>query len=165
MMTDAEVLAALSDFDAFWLTIKGEAESEPIQGQVGVACVIRNRVLADLGHDALPDWWGEGYKGVCFARRQFTCWDPDYGGKDYQRMIALARIIADDYAMRSTLAPFAIDRQIRVVAEHVMNGDFLDNTRGATQYLTRTLFETKPPVWARNAPHALQLGSQVFLPA
>jgi hypothetical protein len=60
------VLDRLTDVQILALTLFGEARSEPIEGIVGVGCVIRNRVTAGL------DWWGEGYRGVCLAPYEFS---------------------------------------------------------------------------------------------
>ena len=63
------------DVDVLARTIWGEARGEGFAGQVAVGWAIRNRVEADLGNDGKPDWWGEGYVGVCKAPWQFSCWN------------------------------------------------------------------------------------------
>jgi N-acetylmuramoyl-L-alanine amidase len=64
-----------ADIDIVARTIYGEARGEGYRGMVAVAWVIRNRVEADLGHDGKPDWWGEGYAGVCLKPWQFSAWN------------------------------------------------------------------------------------------
>lgn len=63
--TDAVILAK---------TMFGEARGELPGGIAAVGCVIRNRVMIDLHDDSKADWWGEGYRGVCLAPWQFSCW-------------------------------------------------------------------------------------------
>jgi len=56
-------------------TLYGECRGEPIEGQIAVAWVIRNRAEH-------PRWWGKGVAGVCLHPYQFSCWnrsDPQYG--------------------------------------------------------------------------------------
>lgn len=62
-------------------TMFGEARGELPGGIAAVGCVVRNRVLMDLHGDDKPDWWGEGYRGVCLKPWQFSCWlvtDPNF---------------------------------------------------------------------------------------
>ncbi len=154
-MTDEDqVKASISPFDTVWLTIKGEAESEPIEGQVAVAWVIKNRVLH-------PGWMGTDYKSVCLHPAQFDCWWPDRGGADYERVMVAARLVLYVPMRKDD----QVTRQMKAVATAVMAGDFLDNTGGSVQYLTEAEFKTNPPLWARNVPKALLIGSQVFLPS
>lgn len=163
-MTDDQTKAALSDFEAFYLTLWAEARGEPIEGIVSVACVIRNRVLADLGHDNKPDWWGEGYRGVCLKPFQFSCWN-DGADENHQALIAKARLVIGDYAERTTQPDDPLVRQVKAVAECVMNGSFLDRTKGAVQYLTIGLFRINPPAWARGRKDGIPIGSQIFFSA
>lgn len=53
--------------DALARTIIGEARGEGLLDMLGVACVVRERVLR-------PGWWGRDVEGVCKAPWQFTCW-------------------------------------------------------------------------------------------
>lgn len=155
----------MSDFHALFLTLWGETRGEPIEGQIAVACVIRNRVLADIGKDGKPDWWGEGYRGVCLAPRQFSCWAPEDGAENYATVMRLAHAVCGDYADRTTVdLNDPVMRQLKAIAENVMNGTLLDRSGGATQYLTKHLFSTAPPPWALNRP-VRTIGSQVFLTA
>ncbi len=88
-MTPAEIRARLDHEQAVVCTLYGESRSEPLDGQLAVASVIRNRVRADLGHDGKPDWWGEGFRQVCLQRKQFTCWNED-GSANSAKTHALA---------------------------------------------------------------------------
>lgn len=156
-MTDAEIKASLTDFDAFWLTLWAEARSEPIEGIVGVACVIRNRVLT-------PGRFGGTYAAVCLAPKQFSCWN-DGPDENHQRVMALARAVSNGLPERIELQRDPIIRQVRWVARGVQSGELLDRTKGASHYLTVDLYETAPPTWARDVREVLTLGTQVFLRA
>ena len=60
------------DQDILARTLWGEARGEGVAGQIAVAWSIRNRVEMDLHNDGKPDWWGEGYAGVCKKPYQFS---------------------------------------------------------------------------------------------
>ena len=57
----------MTDQDALTLTIWGEARGEPIEGMIGVAMVVRNRVLTKYRGATT-------YAQVCLAPEQFSCW-------------------------------------------------------------------------------------------
>lgn len=161
-MTDDEAKKVLGDFDAFWLTLWAEARNEPIEGLIAVACVIRNRVQ-------LPGRFGKTYAAVCLAPKQFSCWIPDGGLANYRAVMALAHVTLGDYAER-TLLPFdPIVRQVRVVAENVINGALLDRSHNATHYYAPAAMvprEAKPS-WAldkqgREIPPVAEIGAQRF---
>ena len=57
----------MTDLEALTLTLYGEARGEPIEGLIGVAMVIRNRVR-DKYRGAV------NYEEVCLAPAQFSCW-------------------------------------------------------------------------------------------
>lgn len=137
-MTDDDVKAALSDFDAFWLTLEAECGGEPVEGQIAVASVIRNRV---------GKRFGDSYRAVCLAPQQFSCWNP---GDDahHVRLMAKARLVAGDHAERTMVPSDPIVRQLKYLAQGIMSGDLLDNTVGANHYLTKKLFQSTPPKWA-----------------
>lgn len=137
-MTEEEVKAALSDFNAFWLTLEAEAGGEPIEGQVAVASVIRNRV---------GKRFGDSYKAVCLAPKQFSCWNPG-DDANHVRLMALARFVIGDHAERTTIPDDALRRQLKYLAQGIMNFDLLDSTNGCDHYLTKTLFQSTPPAWA-----------------
>lgn len=144
--TEAQRLAA---------TLWAEARSEPVQGIVAVANVIRNRVQADLGNDGKPDWWGEGYSGVCLAPKQFSCWTPAGGQRNYDRLLGLMQLFA-----AGTPITDAAQRECIGIA-HLVMGDYLrDNTKGATHYHTAGM--TPRPSWTKGTVPAVQVGGHVF---
>lgn len=151
-MTDDEIKAALSDFEAFWLTLWAEVRGEPIEGIVAVASVIRNRV---------GKRFGASYRAVCLAPNQFSCWNP---GDDRNHVLLMerARLVVGDYAERSTQPLDPMTRQLKYLAQGIMNGDLLDSTAGADHYLTKTRFQSRPPEWAVDRT-ATFIGAHAFL--
>lgn len=138
----------LSPVEVLGLTIIGEARGEPIEGQVAVACVIRNRLYGS------PHKY-QTYKDVCFEKLQFSCWnsnDPNYAYLLDLAQKLLARVPINDIYLK----------QCFYVAFGVANWDILDNTKGSQYYMTRALFESdKKPSWARPKT-MLSYGKQVF---
>lgn len=141
-MTDVEVLA---------LTLWGEGRGEAVEGRIAIALVIRNRVLADLGHDNKPDWWGEGYSGVCLAPSQFSCWNQ----LDINRpkLDALARSL--DIARR--LDP--ILEECFWIAQGVIAGRVSPRVFDATHYHATWLV---PPKWTIGARCVAKCGQHLF---
>lgn len=127
-------------------TLWGEARGEGIAGMIAVGWTIRNRVEMDLHNDGKPDWWGEGYAGVCLAPYQFSCWNRS--DPNYPFLIGNQPIPA---------AQFALARQ---AASLVIAGDQPDPTGGATHYYASTL--PKAPAWAAQARQTLRLGHHLF---
>lgn len=152
-MTDDEVKTALSDFDAFWLTLWAEARSEPVEGQIAVASVIRNRV---------GKRFGDTYKAVCLAPKQFSCWNPG-ADENHVWLIEKARLVVGDYAERSTLPNDPAMRQLKYLAQGVMNGDLMSNVKTADHYLTAELLATRPPAWAKDKTPVKYIGAHAFL--
>jgi N-acetylmuramoyl-L-alanine amidase len=130
------------DRDVLARTIWGEARGESSAGKVAVAWTIRNRVFD--GKE--KSWWGEGYAGVCLARKQFSCWNAD--DKNYPFLSGAREI------------PFRELAQCRVVADQVIDGKVPDPTGGATHYYAIAM--KKPPAWAAKARETLRLGGHVF---
>lgn len=134
------------DRDILARTLWGEARGEDLIGQIAVAWTIRNRVEMDLHYDGKPDWWGEGYAGVCLKPWQFSCWnrnDPNYS-----------------YLSGAKPTPFREFAQARIAADQVIDGKVPDPTGGATHYYATTM--PKPPTWAKGAKQTLKLGHHVF---
>ncbi|UCP00112.1 cell wall hydrolase [Metapseudomonas lalkuanensis] len=134
------------DIDVLARTIWGEARGEGIAGQVAVGWTIRNRVEMDLGNDGKPDWWGEGYEGVCRAPWQFSCWnknDPNYP------YLSGARAIPNTQYMLA-----------REAAVAVIEGRQPDPTSGATHYYATTM--PKAPKWVAGAARTCKIGRHIF---
>lgn len=120
-----------SDVDTLARTLWGEARGEGLHGMEAVACVIANRVRLDLGGDDKPDWWGEGWTGVCQKPWQFSCWNAN----DPNRVKLMAVGISD--------TQFA---QALVLAEMAVTDNLCDMTGGATHYYDTRMPEA--PKWA-----------------
>lgn len=139
----------MKDLYTVALTIFGEARGEPIEGIVGVASVIRNRMQLQF-HGV------KNYTDTCIASKQFSCWnpkDPNYPIlKDMQKKLE-SGIPIPDIGFRQCL----------LVAKGIIDWDLRDNTRGATHYLTSNLYHTNPPAWASSGKVTLALGAHTFL--
>lgn len=128
-------------------TIWAEARGEGVAGQVAVGRCIRNRVEMDLHNDGKPDWWGEGYVGVCKAPWQFSCWnksDPNYA-----------------YLTGTKPIPSAEYASARAAALAATTSKDPDPTGGATHYYSTTM--ASPPKWAGHpAKRTVKIGRHVF---
>jgi N-acetylmuramoyl-L-alanine amidase len=147
-MTNEELAQKLLPTEIMGLTIIGEARGEPIEGQVAVANVIRNR----LGQY-------KSYPKVCFAPKQFSCWNETDPNRAYLLRLVNATILLGR-------EPQAIEiRQCMTIAQAVIHNNFRDNTNGARHYLTKELFDSpKRPKWAASPVNrqVLTIGGHVF---
>lgn len=134
-----------NDLEVLARTLWGEARGERTVGMVAVAWTIRNRVDMDLNHDGKPDWWGEGYTGVCKAPYQFSCWLPN--DPNYPYMAGTKQIPSTEMALATA------------AAQSVVTGVVSDPTRGATHYHATSI---KPPKWTVNAKHTTTIGRHAF---
>lgn len=155
-MTDQDAIAQLATDQVLAITLYGEGRSEPIEGRIAIASVIRNRVNADIGNDARPDWWGEGYRGVCLAPMQFSCWQSRDGEQNYQDVIATVRSTVNG----SPIGP--ILRECAWIAFGIMGGEIRDRVKGSTHYLTADLFRVAPPKWAKGRTPVARVGAHLF---
>jgi N-acetylmuramoyl-L-alanine amidase len=132
------------DIDVLARTIFGEARGEGVQGMAAVACVIRNRVRLDLHGDGRPDWWGEGYEGVCLKPWQFSCWNAgDPNRPLLERVTKMDSLFAQAWAVASLA---------------VAGGYLVDVTNGATHYHAKTVF----PDWAKGVKPCAEIGRHLF---
>lgn len=146
--------AHLSDVHILACTLYGEARSESTESILAVACVVRNRVKADLGNDGKPDWWGEGYRGVCLKPWQFSCWHPEGGAGNYARMV---KLVAD-----LKVGPVTEPRYTECawIATGVINDWVRDVSMGADHYHQVSL--TPRPSWAQAKTPIKQVGSHLL---
>ena len=142
-MTD---LHSLSPTEILGLTIIGESRGESIAGQVAVGNVIRNRA----------NYNKSTYHDICLAPKQFSCWNED----DSNRSLLLE--LADQLINGQFITdPYL--KQCMFVAKGIVELELLDNTNGATNYLTSQLFfDGKTPSWAKNAKNLRTIGNQIF---
>jgi N-acetylmuramoyl-L-alanine amidase len=126
------------------LTLWGEARGEPIEGRIGVACVIRNRVRAHT-------WFGDGYDGVCLAPQQFSCWNA--ADPNCRKLFVLAagrERWLDDPLLAETLW----------IAEGVVTGRIGDRVGDATHYHAASMLV--PPAWTEGARRVGRVGGHLF---
>ena len=126
----------------------GEARSEPVQGIVAVANVIRNRVRQ-------PERFGHSASDVVCAPWQFSMWHPKGGERNYQRVLTLMQSFAEGKQITDLAA-----RECVGIAQ-LMLGDYLrDSVKGSTHYLSTKL--TERPAWALGHVPAVQVGGHAF---
>ena len=143
------VLDSLSSAEIIGLTIIGEARGEPIEGQVAVGCVIRNRLSPT----------NNSYLDVCLKPFQFSCWnenDPNYSFLiDLANQLFNGQFLSDAYII-----------QCMYVAKGIEDLSIMDNTDGAVNYMTVKLFNSdKKPKWADNSKNERVYGNQIFFNA
>ena len=146
----SDVVAALTDPQLLTLTLYGEARGEPIEGQIAVGCVIRNRV--EVGK------WGASYAKVCLAPWQFSCWTPQGGKANYEATIRAA----EQLARSVTLPDDPLLKQCAWVAQGIIGYWIQDTVKEATHYVTGAMFEARPPRWAVNQIPVAQIAGHVF---
>jgi spore germination cell wall hydrolase CwlJ-like protein len=139
------ILTKLTDPEILELTLFGEARGEPIEGQIAVGCVIRNRL-----HNNPAKY--KSYSDVCLEKEQFSCWnsnDPNY--------VMLLKMGTNLINGANTT-----DRQCAWVAQGIINWAIRDNTNVALHYMTKELFMTNRPTWAANVKDTQIIGKQIF---
>ena len=131
----------MTDLEALTLTLWGEARGEPIEGKLGVAAVMRNRLLAHYRG-------AQTYVDVCMAHAQFSAWRDEASQMNteqaaYERHPDPVLLLCEEIA-RATIA-----------------GVLPDPTHGANHYWAETI---PPPEWAVDVePPPVKLGHQFFL--
>lgn len=125
-MTEDEVKAALTDLDALTLTMWAEAAGDTAEGRssveerIAVGCVIRNRVQK-------PERYGDSYRAVCLARKQFSCWNHGTDA-NHVRLMALAEALIAGQPVSLVV------QETRALARLIMTGVLLDRVSGAVSY-------------------------------
>lgn len=151
-MNEDEIRALLDDRMTLALTLWAEARSEPVEGAIAVACVIRTRAAKS----------GQSVKDVCLARKQFSCWNPGQDANHVALMTLAERIVDSDHVERPTFD--AAFLQCRWIADGILAGVVRDNVGRADHYLTRALFESpQAPSWSKAMPIVARVGAHVFL--
>lgn len=141
-------LSPLPDEAILSLTLFGEARGEPIEGIVGVGCVIRHR-----SQDAKRRW-PQTLRQVCLQKSQFSCWMEAGGQENHEAVLAAAQTLL----LRESLMPQLA--QCGWVALGIMSGELLDNVKQANHYHSVQL---KPrPNWAQPHSPVMQKGLHVF---
>jgi N-acetylmuramoyl-L-alanine amidase len=128
------------------LTIRAEAEGEPVEGRIAVGCVIRNRVKD-------PGWWGDSYTTVCLKPKQFSCWNESTVDRNHLRLMALkGRVERGDVILDP------LWDECLWIADGVIGNRVGDNTHGATHYHTTAV----SPIWAQQARKTATIGAHNF---
>lgn len=142
-------LSGLSDLEVLGLTIIGEARGEPVEGQVAVGCVVRNRL-----HNNPSKY--KSFAQVCYEPKQFSCWNSTDSNFQFLYEIAEKMIMGT-----SPRDPYM--RQCFWVAAGVVDWSLIDNSQGSLFYMTRELFYSdKRPSWARLRTPPVVYGKQIF---
>lgn len=127
------------------MTIWAEARAEPIEGEVAVGCVIRNRVLR-------PKRFGDTWQKVCLAKWQFSCWIPQGGEANYRMLMTRC-----EAALKGELPwPW----QALWIAEGIISGAIEDRVAGADHYYANWML--KPPKWAEGVQPVAVVGVHRF---
>jgi len=134
------------DIKVLAMTLWAEARGEGKDGMIAVAWAIRNRVEMDLGNDNKPDWWGEGYVGVCKAPWQFSCWNKN--DPNYKYLSGQVKIPDLQYYIAKECAMLVID------------GSVPDPTGKATHYYSISMIA--PPKWAKHGTYSCRIGRHIF---
>lgn len=125
-----------------------EARSEPVQGIIAVANVIRNR-------SRQPQRFGASVSEVVTAPWQFSCFTPKGGQRNYDRLLQLLQSFVEGKQITDLGA-----RECVGIAQ-LMLGDYLrDATKGGLHYHTAKLMPR--PSWALGHTPSAQIGSHVF---
>lgn len=144
-----KIIEQLNPIEVLGLTIIGEARGEPIEGQVAVASVIRNRMQSDIRKY-------KTIKDVCLEPHQFSCWN--YGDKNFDFIMVIAEKMLNKEPIND---PYI--KQCMLIAEGIISWSILDNTKGKLHYIEENLFIHKRPNWAKNVkPGQLKFGHHIF---
>ena len=150
--TLAPTLAQLDGYGLVYVTLWGEARGEPVEGQIAVAHVIRNRLHSGK-------WFGGvNYHDVLERWAQFSCLWPQLGGLNYQGVLDQAGV----YQREETLpgAQGRLQAQLQWVVGGVLDSLIMDNTSGSTHYYSKYI---EAPAWTRPpAVRMTELGRHVF---
>lgn len=147
-------LDTLQEWQHVALVLYGEARSEPIEGVVAVANVIRNRALK-------PGWWGKGFSGVVLKPYQFSCLNPIGGERNYDRLKTLAlKLAANEPIQDKKGEPDQKWLTCAWVARGVIGGFLPENTGNSAHYHTVNL--QPRPEWAQKRIPTKQVAGHVF---
>lgn len=142
----SQILEALSEVEILGLTIIGEARGEPIEGQVAVGCVVRNRCLK----------YKKNYHDICLEPYQFSCWNKLDVNRPF--LDELAAQIVNGQKLTTTHY-----KQCLWVASGIEDYSIADNTGGACFYMERSIFtDPKRPKWAKDARNVIYIRNHTF---
>jgi spore germination cell wall hydrolase CwlJ-like protein len=136
----------MTDEEALTLVIWGESRGSPIEEQIGVAMVVRNRFLTHyLGAQSISE--------VCVAHEQFSAWQDEAAA-----MLAEEEMLTGDPSLAHHADP--VIKRCLEIARATIAGTLADNTGpGANHYWAVSI---PTPYWAKDVPSIL-LGTQRFV--
>lgn len=154
-MTDQDIIDQLSDRQVLALTAIGEAAGDKVEGgtsieeRLAVMIVIRNRA-------AVRGRFGDGFRGVCLKRLQFSCWNQT----DPNR----ARLLEIGYRLLTGLPTPAWVTETLALAVLVIDGTIQDYTNGATHYYAPAAMKPagSMPAWAKGVKPCARVGGHIF---
>ena len=127
-------------------TLVQEVRGEPLEGQIAVAWVLKNR-LAD-------GRWGKTLSSVCLWHAAFSGWwcPRQADGKPYyDPNFAYACGLQDDDPM--------VEHMLEILAEVLPADPAIDPTDGATHYCN---LDVVSPPWAQGATQTVKIGRHTF---
>ncbi len=132
------------------LTLFGEARNESLEGRAAVAHTANNRSLTR----------GHSVDERCLQRLQYSCWWPQGGAVNYERLMALAYKVMKRQSLGSDAALFA---ECKWIAAGVIGGQLIDKTKGSTHYCTSSLYySAHPPAWTVGHTPVAIVGAHQF---
>jgi len=123
-----------------------EARGEPVEGQIGVGCVVRKRVKAKKENT---------YFTIVTAKNQFSCFNSNDPG--YDRGMSMVKDLVAGKAPEDLTG---LLQQCRWIAQGIVNGALLDNTKGANHYYNPKVCN---PSWAEKMIITRKIGKHIFL--
>jgi N-acetylmuramoyl-L-alanine amidase len=123
-----------------------ECRGEPIEGQIAVGCVVRNRVKGKQGNS---------YFTVITEKNQFSCFNSN--DKEYGIGMNMVKELAENKMPEDLTGLF---QQCRWLAQGIINGSLKDNTQGAQYYYNPKLCN---PTWAKDMTITRIIGNHIFL--
>lgn len=134
----------LDELDYAALTVDAEGRSEPIEGQIGILSVIRNRLRDGR--------WGSSYKAVALAPKQFSCWN-DGTDANHLRLIRLAQRVQREEPVPELKTAYWL-------ANGCLSGAMPDRVFGAKWYHVSRM--APKPEWAQGIVPACVVGNHSF---
>jgi N-acetylmuramoyl-L-alanine amidase len=150
-MANEEVFMSLSALELLAVAIYGESRGEPIEGQVAVGCVIRNRVRS--AHEI------KTYQEIILAPYQFSTFHPRGGGQNYTDTLGAAQAMVSARGASKQPPNMPMLNQAVWIATGVLTGALQDNVSGATHYFADSI---PKPSWAKAMTHVATIGHHMF---
>jgi hypothetical protein len=146
------LLHRLTDTELVALTLWGEIRNGTPADITAVASVIKNR--RESGR------WGPSFRTVCLWPSQFSCWAPIGGPLNERNYTLLLKQAASLRGPVDKLDP-KLTELLHYAGALVM-GDLPSTVGTSTHYMTKALFERKPPPWGRGRTPDFAVGPHVF---